>query len=203
MVYTCSVKDWLGELKRCDSVTAQKLWERYVKQLVRLARKHLAQLPRRATDEEDVAFAAFDSFWEGVEVGRFSTLDDRGDLWRMLIILTEREAIHEIRRGSAQIPGGGHLRGESAVDPVDGSGSSTLGLERFAGLVAEEFVQLLGALRGLSNEYLAEEVERIAVDKLCGYTNQEISQRLGKSLRCVERRLKLIQRIWSQRGRPV
>jgi DNA-directed RNA polymerase specialized sigma24 family protein len=37
---------------------------------------------------------------------------------------------------------------------------------------------------------------RIAVDKLHGYTNEEIAERLDTSLRSIERKLRLIRTIW-------
>ena len=87
-----SVTEWLDRLKQGDSLGAQKLWERYVGQLVRLAHKKLGQTPRRAADEEDVALAAFASFCRAAEAGRFARLDDRYDLWQILTVLTERKA---------------------------------------------------------------------------------------------------------------
>ena len=195
-----SVTEWLEQLRKGDSLAAQKLWQRYVEQLVRLARKDLGQTPRRAADEEDVALAAFAGFCKGVEAGRFSRLYDRDDLWQVLLMLTERKAIDQIRREHAQIRGAGNVRGESALEAGDSSGSSPPGLGRiadteptpeFAALVAEQFERLIGMLRD-------PELERIALDKMAGYTNQEISQRLGTSLRNVERRLQLIRRTWSQ-----
>jgi RNA polymerase sigma factor (sigma-70 family) len=195
-----SVTEWLEQLKRGDSSAAQKLWERYFEQLVRLARRNLGHTPRRVADEEDVALAAFASFCKGVEAGRFPKLDDRDDLWQVLIVLTERKAVDQIRREQVQRRGGGDVRGESALEAGDLSGSGHPGLRRvvdaeptpkFAALLVERFEQRLSMLAD-------RELERIAVDKLAGYTNQEISERLGTSLRGVERRLSLIRRIWSQ-----
>ena len=57
-----SVTQWIGRLKAGDPDAAQKLWERYFRRLVGLARKKLRAAPRRAADEEDVALSAFDSF---------------------------------------------------------------------------------------------------------------------------------------------
>ena len=46
-----SVTEWLQNLKQGDSIAAQKLWQRYIERLVRLARKHLRTMPRRMADE--------------------------------------------------------------------------------------------------------------------------------------------------------
>ena len=60
-----SVTHWINQLKAGDPDAAQKLWERYFRRLVSLARKK-----RRAADEEDVALSAFDSFCRGAEQDR-------------------------------------------------------------------------------------------------------------------------------------
>src|SRR6516164_9629014 len=57
-----SVTRWFGLLQAGDPAAAQQLWERYFRRLVGLARKRLRGAARRATDEEDVALSAFDSF---------------------------------------------------------------------------------------------------------------------------------------------
>ena len=93
-----SITAWLGELKAGKESAAQKLWERYVTRLVGLARSRLGRTPQAAGDEEDVVQAAFKSFFAGVQNGRFPQLNDRDDLWRLLVVLTERRAIDHIRR---------------------------------------------------------------------------------------------------------
>lgn len=199
---TCrgSVTEWMEQLKRGDSLAAQKLWERYVDQLARLARKHLGQTPRRVADEEDVALAAFASFCEAAKARRFAKLDDRDDLWQVLLMLTERKAIDQIRRERAQKRGGGDVRGESALEGGDSGESGPPGLGRvvdtqptpeFAALAAEQLERLFRALKN-------PKLERIALDKMAGYTNQEIADRLGTNLTDVERKLRLIRRIWKQ-----
>src|ERR1043165_1882401 len=83
-----SITRWIGQLKAGDPVAAQLLWERYFRRLVGLARKKLDGAPRRMADEEDVALSAFDSFCRGAEHGRFPRLEDRDDLWRLLVVIT-------------------------------------------------------------------------------------------------------------------
>ena len=93
-----SVTMWLHQLRDGDSLAAQKLWESYYCRLVRLARSKLRAMPRRSADEEDIALSAFDSFFRGVEAGRFPQLNDRDDLWQVLFMITERKAFDHIER---------------------------------------------------------------------------------------------------------
>jgi RNA polymerase sigma factor (sigma-70 family) len=194
-----SVTEWLEKLRAGDSLAAQELWDRYVAQLVRLAHKHLRTVPRRVADTDDVVVSAFGSFYEAVKANRFSRVDDRDDLWQVLVMLTERKAVDQIRHLRAKKRGGCAARGESALD---GSCSSSPagGLAQvpdreatpaFAVMAADQFKRLLDALGN-------EELRRIALDKMAGYTNDEIAHRLGTALRNVERRLNLIRRIWRE-----
>jgi DNA-directed RNA polymerase specialized sigma24 family protein len=186
-----SVTLWIHQLRAGDSLAAQKLWESYFQRLVGLARVKLRSLPRRGADEEDVALSAFDSFFRGVELGRFPRLDDRDDLWQVLLMITERKAIdlaqHEGRQKRDC------RRMQAGADSAAGFGLSALeGREpdpAFAAQVAEECEKLL---RKLGDH----DLRAIAVCKMEGYTNQEIAAELGCSLVTIERRLRLIRREW-------
>src|SRR5437660_6776624 len=93
-----SVTQWIDRLKTGDPDAAQKLWERYFRRLVGLARKKLRDTPRRAADEEDVALSAFNNFCRGVQHGRFPQLSDRDNLWQLLVTITVQKAIDLMRR---------------------------------------------------------------------------------------------------------
>ena len=80
-----SVTRWLDRLRAGDPDAADVLFRAYFERLVRLARAHLSPPVRRAADEEDVALSALDSFFRGVARGRFPHLQDRNDLWRLLL----------------------------------------------------------------------------------------------------------------------
>src|SRR5436190_16742684 len=86
------ITHWIRRLRAGDRDVIQGLWERYYRAVIALARQRLGDLPRRAADEEDVALSAFDSFCRAAEQGRFPQLEDRGDLWQILIVLTARKA---------------------------------------------------------------------------------------------------------------
>ena len=189
-----SVTTWLDQLKLGEQQAAQKLWEAYYSRLVRLARRKLTSAPRRMADEDDVALAAFHSFCRGVEKGRFPRLENRNDLWQVLVVMTARKASDQKQLERRQKRGGGRVRGESVFadsQASKGGLGDVVGREptpEFAILVAEE---LNGFLRRLGDDSLRE----LALLKLEGYSNSEIAERLSCGLRTVERKLSRIRAI--------
>src|SRR5439155_19601549 len=101
-----SVRRWVTALKGGDAAAAQPLWERYHRRLVGLAREKLRAGRRRAADEEDVVQSAFHSFFQGVAQGRFPRLDDRDNLWRLLVVITARKALDQLAHEHALRQGG-------------------------------------------------------------------------------------------------
>jgi RNA polymerase sigma factor (sigma-70 family) len=197
-----SVTEWLASLKRGKPEAARKLWERYFDQLTRLARQKLGMTPRRAADEEDVVIVAYASFCNGVAAGRFPLLDDRDDLWQVLLMLTERTAVDQRRRELAAKRGGGAVVGESAIagpqrDTSGASGIAQLAdhepTPEFALQVAEELERRLAGLDPIDPQ-----LRQIALAKLEAFTNEEIAMRLATSPRTVERQLSLIRQAWSK-----
>src|SRR5436190_24319348 len=110
-----SVTRWVTALKAGDSAAAQPLWERYHRQLVALARRKLESSRRRAADEEDVVQNAFRSFFKGVAGGRFPQLNDRDNLWRLLVVITARKALDQLAHENSKRRGGGTVQGESWI----------------------------------------------------------------------------------------
>jgi DNA-directed RNA polymerase specialized sigma24 family protein len=199
-----SVSQWLDRLKAGDPDAAQKLWQRYFRRLVGLARKKLRGAACRAADEEDVALSAFDSFCRGAERGCFPQLHDRQDLWQLLVLLTVRKAfdLKQHERRQKRVPRGGAVLDEAALPgPADSSVQEAApeqieGPEptpAFAAQVAEQCRRLLERLD-------SPELRGVALCKMEGYSNEEIAARLGCGLRTVERRLQLIRSIWEQEG---
>jgi RNA polymerase sigma factor (sigma-70 family) len=200
-VVSDEVTQWLHQLGHGDPQAAEQLWQQYFARLVHFARHKLEGLPRRAADEEDVALSALHSFCRGVAAGRFERVEDREDLWKLLVTITGRKACAQRRRHFAQKRGGGLVRGESALlrladDQAEPVGiGDVLGREpspELASLFADQCRALLDALGD-------ESLRQVALYALEGYTTQEIAQRLGCVQRTVERKLHRIKSCW--RGR--
>lgn len=185
-----SITRCLTRLREGDEAAAEKIWGAYMRRLVGLARERLRSGPRGAADEEDVVLSAFDSFFRRAGDGQFARLADRDDLWRVLVLLTERKAVDLRRREGRAKRGGGRVgsledRGaEGAGEIADPSPSP-----EFAALVAEE-------LRGLLDRLGNDTLRSVAIWKLEGFTNREIAEKLGCIEQTVERKLRSIRRLW-------
>ena len=191
-----SVNALIERLEAGDHEAAQPLWERYYPRLVELARRHLRGTSRRAADEEDVALSAFDSFCRGVEGGRFPQLKDRDGLWALLVLITVRKAADLANYNRRERRGGGQVRGDSALEPLEGEHAAG----GFAQIEADDptpdvAVQLVEEFQGLLDRLGDDELRSIAVWRLEGYTNAEIAGRLGRAEVSVRRRLRLIRKI--------
>jgi DNA-directed RNA polymerase specialized sigma24 family protein len=183
-----SVSEWVGQIKNGDEDAAQKLWERYFRRLVGLARKRLPGNARGDADEQDVALNALASVFRAFEEGRFHQLNDRDGLWRLLVTVTVRKAEWQRRHATGLKRGGGAAPAREVVleDVVDGEPTPEDAAE-----VADECRRLLSRLRD-------PDLEGVARDKMEGYTNAEIAARRHCALRAIERRIKLIRRIWQE-----
>jgi RNA polymerase sigma factor (sigma-70 family) len=198
-----SVTRWITALKQGDVAAAQPLWERYHARLVALARQKLRSARRREADEEDVVQSAFHSFFQGVARGRFPQLNDRDNLWRLLVVITARKALDQLAHEHSKRQGGGTLNAGSRINTGEPDWKeaaieqvvSDEPTPEFAVLVAEEYERLLDLLDDDS-------LRQVAVGKMEGLTNDELAERLDCSRRTVARKLETIRILWSQELAP-
>jgi DNA-directed RNA polymerase specialized sigma24 family protein len=191
-----SITELLQQLRAGDSAAARALWDRYLTRLINLARCRLRGVPKRAFDEEDVAAPAFDAFLRGVADGRFKKLNNREDLWQVLVMLSERRAIGLVRQERAEKRGRGKTRGESVFEQEVCGASAHPGLDQFVDPDAAEVDQFTLNVRCLLEGLGDDLLRRIAMAKLEGFSNKEIAQQVGIGLRGVERKLQLIRQTW-------
>lgn len=198
-----SITTWVQQLREGDKdLPVQKLWERYFQRLVGLARVKLGNRPRRVADEEDVALSAFNSFCQGAVAGKFPQLDDRDNLWRLLVVITARKVYQLNLRNNRQKRGGKQVLDEAALTARAESDGSGIGLEQFiateptpefAAQAAEAYQHLLALLP-------SDELRSLAQLKLEGFANEEIAARFGCAARTIERRLGVLRTLWLAEG---
>jgi DNA-directed RNA polymerase specialized sigma24 family protein len=188
-----SVSRLIERLKTDKPDAANEIWQLYFQRLLPVARAKLATVRDPSIDEEDILVSVFDRFFRAVSEGRFAKLNDRDDLWQILLMLTERDASDQRRRSTTE------KRGRDRV--VNQSNLANLDLRQLREMADREpnpdqivaFNEHLSICLHSLNEVSTREV---AIMKLEGLSNQEIGNKLEISLSSVERKLRVIREVW-------
>lgn len=191
---------WISKLKENDPRSHEELWNAYFQALLGAIRKKLNNHEKRSFDEEDVAVSAFHSFFRAVEEQRIPQLNDRHDLWKVIIVIAARKISNRRDRNNAQKRGGGQVRGESVflnTDRMCGAGLGEVMGDCPSPEMIVESSENLDRLLGLLDDPVLLEIAQL---KLEGYSNHEISVKTDRVERTVERKLERIRKIWTDAG---
>jgi DNA-directed RNA polymerase specialized sigma24 family protein len=180
-----SMSDDIRRLPSRDPDAVRRLWEAYFHRLVERAQAYLRTL-RVADDGEDVALSAFKSIILRAAEGRFPHLDDRDDLWRLLVSETWQKAVDRKRRASRR----------PAIHFSDLNLPDGLNVEEVLGGEPPRPDRVLERLRELM-ECLDEPLKRVAQLKLEGYKNWEIARQINRAEVTVRRYLAEIRERWT------
>jgi RNA polymerase sigma factor (sigma-70 family) len=194
-----SVTVWISKLRSGELDALEKLWAHYSDRLIELARLRLDNSPRQVADEDDIVNSVFLSLCRGAQAGRFGKLQNRDEMWWLLLAITRRKIVDHVRREKAQKRGAGQLETEADLAGRDQSSvafrlDQLVGSEptpEFAAMLDEEHDRLLGLLRD-------NRLRQVAALRIEGYTVQEIAERIDISKRSVERKLDLIRKLWAE-----
>ena len=192
------VSVWLQRLKsESNDQAIEMIWERYYQQLIRFARRKLGNVPKRAFDEDDIVSDALQNFFDGVKREQFPKLEDRNDLWKILLAITLRQVSQKIRVLKTQKRGGGRVRGDSVFFAPGNPENAGFDQIQHPGIFEETLsLEMKERLESLQDD----DLQDIARLKLKGFTNVEISESSQVSERTIERKLERIRELWSQPG---
>lgn len=151
---------------------------------MRLATNTLSKAPQGVTGPEDAVQSAFLCFWQQATDGKFREGVNRDDLWALLSVMTVRKARQHLRGERAKKRGGDRQR-----VPVEG----IVGRD-------DAFGELSPAEFDLFSEelllHLDEGLRPFALLRLMGHSNAESSQIMECTERTVERKIRLIRKMW-------
>lgn len=186
------------ELRSGDSDAATDLWKLCCQSLVREARHQLGPKNRRASDEEDVALAVFQELCSGVAEGRLGENLHRDDLIRLLRHFTRHEVLDQRRHAQRVRRGGGTVRGDSIFAF---SSSPTEREQGFHSIPSPDpapdlLIQLEDQLERLMQLLGDDTLREVAKSCLAGDSRHETAEKLGMSLRSVERKVAIIRETW-------
>lgn len=185
-----SVTEWIAYMKDGDATALNELWQRYFDRICHLANRKLAGAKRSAVDEHDLASEAMQAIWEGANTGRFRQLENRDDLWQLLVVITSRK-VANVHRHQA-------VRGERNSDRSQGDNL----VVEFADLLESPPTESLIDQIPLSCQDLLSNLDQshreTALMRLAGHSNLDIADKQKCSVATVERRLKSIRQTWAE-----
>lgn len=192
-----SVSTWLQLAASGDSLAAQRLWERYIHRLVRLAATELGKSSKRLADEEDLALVVFHEFLRKAREGIYPRLHGRDDFWQIIVQITHRRAIDQSRRARAYDR---HVVKNLTATSSNENDSKEWGPCVSPEVSPEDAVAFADQMVHLFSRLSSEELRRVVQLRLAGMTDPEIAAELCCSLRTVERRFRQIRLEWGDIG---
>jgi RNA polymerase sigma-70 factor, ECF subfamily len=165
-----------------DEMAARQLFDRYVNQVMQLARRRLSQPMARRVDAEDIAQSVFRTFFKRALEGQFQ-VEEEEDLCKLLARITVHKTLRQIA----------HHRRAKRDAKVETSETQEAMLNRLAGgptpddavAFVDELEHFLSKLQPVERQILEMRME--------GHTNLEIADKLGISDRKIRRLLERIR----------
>lgn len=172
---------------------ARVIWEHFEVRLRSLVRRRLHNRIRRREDEQDILQSMYASFCHGQLLGKASPAS-REELWKLLVRITLCKVVNTANRHQA---GRRDIRREqTGIEPTVASGPCLRWVVDYVDnaqpspeeklIAAEELDRLLHSLPN--------DLRRIVLFKLDGFSNADIASMIGRTVRCVELKLQLIRK---------
>lgn len=181
-----SVTSWIAAVRTGDPGAAERLWSRYFRQLMFQARARMSNLSKSSYDEEDAALSTFNVLCKKLNEGQYA-VSDRQELWQLMLKVLVRKIGRRAKYQSA-----------AKRFPVENR-SSAISVEELPAPTSKEISQecfdLIASLKDPN-------LERVALLKFEGYSNDEIAAQLQRTRRTVQRMLNLIRDLWEEELGP-
>ncbi len=172
-----------------DACAIGELWQRYVSRVEGIVRPFVRGLAPGAGNEEDVAQSAFRAFFSAAANSEAVQLESRDELWRLLVTISRRKATDRVRHELRDRRGGEALRRSEGLENVTAETASPSEITELQDLLDH----LLLALESVGDNKL----KTIALMRLEGLTTQEIAVQLDCTVRTIQRKLHILERLWT------
>ena len=173
-----------------DEDAARELFDRYASRLVALARRQISQRLASRVDPEDVVQSVFRTFFGRVKAGKFR-IEEQDDLGKLLVRITVHKTLRKVEyhRAAKRDP-----RQEMVNDSKD---ELMQVLDREP--TPEAVVAFVDQLDHLLSQLRPEERQILEL-RFQGYTNGEITKKLGIYDRKIRRLIERVRGLAEQEG---
>jgi RNA polymerase sigma-70 factor (ECF subfamily) len=187
MTSSASFADLMARLRQGDEAAAAQLFGQYAQRLMGLAYRQLDARLRQKVDPEEVVQSVLKSFFLGQRQGHFE-LGGWNSLWSMLVAITLHKCGHRVEYYRAACR---DVAREQA--PLNSDAS----IQAFQALAADPSPAQAALLAELTEQIVAslndDRERQIFALSLEGHTVEQISARVGRTERTVQRTLARIR----------
>jgi RNA polymerase sigma-70 factor, ECF subfamily len=178
--------------RKGDQDAAKQLFDRYASRLVALARRQISQRLASRLDPEDVVQSVFRSFFGRVKEGKFR-IEEQDDLGKLLVRITVHKTLRKVEyhRAAKRNPSQEVVQGDYAGDDL----LQVLDREP----TPEAVVAFVDQLDHFLNQLRPEERQILEL-RFQGYTNGEITKKLGIYDRKIRRLIERVRGLAEQEG---
>lgn len=180
------VDSLIARLNAGDPDAYDRTFQLYYEKLVRLARGRLSSMPPQVADDEGAVISALGSFYRGVQKGRFEQLVDQHELWKLLVTITIRKSIAQLRRHHKQSGEGQRVDRFAALETIGNSEPTP-----------DQLVEFVDECETLVSRLSSDTLQQVALLRLQGFETREIADSLDLHPRSVQRKLLLIKSEWA------
>lgn len=178
-----SITRWIVAVRSGDAEAAERLWERYFRDLMHQARLRMSNISKSLYDEEDAALSTFYVMWQKLEEGCYAQISDRHDLWNLMLTVLMRKIGRRAKyQGAAKRMHASSTSEQNSLEELPATNIQEL---------SQECLEMISVLQDPN-------LERVAILKFEGYTNDEIATELNRTRRTIQRMLNLIRDIWER-----
>lgn len=168
-----SITGWLDSVRHGNDDAAKNIWDRWFDRLCARVSPHSGQL--KIHDNEDIASDAFAEFFGALREGKFASLRNRSEIWKLLATIAVRKSVASYRFENAKRRGGGRK-----VVSFEEIKQKTAHMCSNRKPVTNDAVEEL--IQSISNPTLA----KVARMKIEGLENQDIAAELNCSIRTAQ-----------------
>lgn len=197
---------WLPGLKEGEERAAEKLWEEYFLKIVKLAKNKMNNIQFGAVDEEDIAISAMKSFCKMARK-RDEVIADSTELWKLLATITKRKVIKERKRQHADCRQENLRVGSSKIGVKNKNNDDNEnhdGLKLIQGeapdphliIEGKEVLEQIHALLESDDFLKNPKIHEFVTMKSQGWSNSEIAEKLGTTIRTVQRWGVKLEKAW-------
>jgi RNA polymerase sigma-70 factor (ECF subfamily) len=180
----------LKNAKLGDATAESRLHQTFVSRLVRLASNRINSRFRAKIEPEEIVQSVFVSFFRRHSKGEFH-FEDWNDLWALLVKITVRKCANKVegflaakRNINREVQGKVSYSKDSSINALSNEPTA-----QEVVIFNEMLDQLLDCLSDLQ--------QSVVVLRLQGYSNLEISEKIGRSERTVYRTLQQVREVFS------